>query len=59
MTIQKSFDNIRDFLSDGEFGCLLITSRHTASDLLVSDLDSAIELERPARRRSSRFALEN
>ena len=41
----KSFDNIRDFLPNGEFGCLLITSRHTASDLLVSDLDSAIELE--------------
>jgi tetratricopeptide (TPR) repeat protein len=41
----KSFDNIRDFLPEGEFGCLLLTSRHTVSDSLVSDLDSAIELE--------------
>jgi tetratricopeptide (TPR) repeat protein len=41
----KSFDNIREVLPDGEFGCLLLTSRHTASEFLVSDPDSAIELE--------------
>jgi tetratricopeptide (TPR) repeat protein len=41
----KTFDNIRDFIPEGDAGCILVTSRHTASDYLVGDLDSAIELE--------------
>jgi hypothetical protein len=38
------FDNIRDYMPDGEDGCILITSRHAASINLVVDLDYAIEL---------------
>jgi Cdc6-like AAA superfamily ATPase len=39
-----NFDNIRDYMPEGDEGCILITSRHTASDNLVDDLDNAIEL---------------
>ncbi|KAF4630008.1 hypothetical protein G7Y89_g8133 [Cudoniella acicularis] len=40
----KTFDTIREFIPEGNTGCILLTSRHTTSDYLASDLDSAIEL---------------
>jgi hypothetical protein len=39
-----AFYNIRDYMPDGEDGCILITSRHAASINLVVDADYAIEL---------------
>jgi hypothetical protein len=39
------FDNIRDYMPEGEEGCILITSRHAASINFVVDPDYAIEGE--------------
>jgi tetratricopeptide (TPR) repeat protein len=40
----RTFDNIRDFIPEGDTGCILLTSRHSATDFLATAVDSAIEL---------------
>jgi hypothetical protein len=40
----KNFDNIRQYLPEGEQGCILVTTRNTASDELADDPENVIEL---------------
>ncbi|TVY17970.1 Nephrocystin-3 [Lachnellula arida] len=39
-----NFENIQDFIPDGEHGCVLFTSRHSGSMDLATDVESAIDL---------------
>ncbi|TVY92207.1 Kinesin light chain [Lachnellula willkommii] len=40
----ENFENIQDFIPDGEHGCVLFTSRHSGSMDLATDVESAIDL---------------
>jgi hypothetical protein len=41
----KNFDNIHEYLSDGQHRCILVTTRNTASDELADDPENVIELQ--------------
>jgi len=41
----KKFDNLHQYIPEGEQGCILITSRNTASDELADNQENVIELQ--------------
>jgi tetratricopeptide (TPR) repeat protein len=40
----ENFENIQDFIPDGEHGCVIVTSRHLDSMSLATDPENAIDL---------------